>query len=33
VTDIVHPAFSYQPSANADPDADSDGTSITVYKP
>ncbi len=33
VQDVAHPAFVYQPADNADPDGDSDGTSITVSRP
>ncbi|MEX1157387.1 MAG: hypothetical protein WEC79_00475, partial [Thermomicrobiales bacterium] len=33
VTDVTHATLTYSPSANHDPDGDSDGTSITVSKP
>ena len=33
VESVAHASFSYQPTDNADPDGDSDGTSITVCKP
>ena len=33
VTDVAHATFSYQPADNADPDADSDGTAITINQP
>ena len=33
VDDVTHATNSYQPADNADSDGDSDGTSITVYKP
>jgi hypothetical protein len=33
VDDVTHATLSYDASANGDPDGDSDGTSITVYKP
>jgi hypothetical protein len=33
VTDIVKESSTYQPTANRDPDGDSDGTSITVNRP
>lgn len=33
VTAVTHASLSYDPAANADPDGDSDGTSITVAKP
>ncbi|MDP8929881.1 MAG: Ig-like domain-containing protein [Actinomycetota bacterium] len=33
VTDISHTRLDYDPTANTDPDGDSDGTTITVTKP
>jgi hypothetical protein len=33
VTDIVKESSTYQPTANRDPDGDSDGTSITINRP
>jgi hypothetical protein len=33
VTDMTHSSLTYDPSANADPDGDSDGTVITIKKP
>jgi hypothetical protein len=33
VDGAAHPSLVYQPADNADPDGDSDGTRITVYKP
>jgi protocatechuate 3,4-dioxygenase beta subunit len=33
VTNATHSSFSYQPSANHDPDSDSNGTTITINKP
>ena len=33
VTAVGHPAFTYDATANSDPDGDSDGTSIVVFKP
>jgi hypothetical protein len=30
---VSHPAMTYDPSANGDPDGDSDGTSITISQP
>jgi subtilisin family serine protease len=33
VKSITHPSGSYDASANHDPDGDSDGTSITIFKP
>ncbi len=33
VNEVSHDDYSYDSSANHDPDGDSDGTSITVYKP
>jgi hypothetical protein len=32
VTDVTHATLSYDPTANHDPDGDSDGTNITVGK-
>ncbi|MEX0820008.1 MAG: Ig-like domain-containing protein, partial [Pirellulaceae bacterium] len=32
VADVIHESFDYQPSSNTDPDGDSDGTGITVFK-
>jgi hypothetical protein len=33
VDDVTHATNTYEPGANADPDGDSDGTTITVNKP
>ncbi len=33
VSVITHATLSYSPSANTDPDGDSDGTSITIQEP
>ena len=33
VTDVEHSSLPYDPTLNHDPDADSDGTTITVSKP
>jgi hypothetical protein len=33
VDDVTHATLSYEAGANTDPDGDSDGTSITVYRP
>jgi predicted extracellular nuclease len=33
VDDVVHPGAPYDPSANQDPDGDSDGTTLTVTQP
>ncbi len=33
ITDVTHPNLEYDPSANTDPDGDSDGTSIIVAPP
>ncbi|MGD2178246.1 MAG: M6 family metalloprotease domain-containing protein [Anaerolineae bacterium] len=33
VDDVTHSSLTYDAAANHDPDGDSDGTSITVYKP
>ncbi len=33
VTDVAHASLSYDPLSNTDPDGDSDGTTITVFRP
>jgi hypothetical protein len=33
VDSVSHEAFDYQAADNADPDGDSDGTTIAVYRP
>jgi hypothetical protein len=33
ITDIEHVATTYDPSLNDDPEHDSDGTAITVFRP
>ena len=33
LTGATHTGYSYDPAANGDPDGDSDGTSIAVYRP
>jgi len=33
VDDVTHSTLTYQPADNHDPDGDSDGTTITVYRP
>jgi serine protease len=33
VTNVTHPTLKYEPSLNADPDGDSNGTQITVCRP
>lgn len=33
VSDVTHATLTYQSAANADPDGDSNGTTITVNKP
>jgi hypothetical protein len=33
VDDVTHATLTYDPGANHDPDGDSDGTSITIFKP
>jgi hypothetical protein len=33
VAEAVHDAYAYEPAENADPDGDSDGVTITLYRP